>query len=79
VHERGVVGAVVEGEVFDAAGRVRISRRGMFPDSGIGHVDGFGLGGLGGGARGGRHDIRDAAVAQALPELGDLELVKISV
>ena len=77
MHERGAVCTVVEGEVFDAAGRARISRRGVCADSGVGHMDRFGVTGLGGGARRGRHDVGDAALGQALPELGDLAVTGI--
>jgi hypothetical protein len=51
VHECGLADADadadadvdLEGEVLDAAGRMGIARVGMFPDSGIGDLDRFGV------------------------------------
>ncbi|GAA2509403.1 hypothetical protein Ahu01nite_053480 [Winogradskya humida] len=78
VHECGLSGADLEGEVFDSEGWMLIFRGGVLPDSGIAHRDRLGMTGLGCGRRGGRHDIGDAAVGQALPELGDLTVTGVS-
>jgi hypothetical protein len=77
VNEYGLFSTDLESEVFDTQGRMLISRGGVLSDSGIAHRDRLGMTGLGSGRRGDGHDIRDASVGEALPELGDLAVTSV--